>query len=198
MKRLNALWLVALPVVSIAGAAAPQIESFQRSGSPGRALELRGRVPTNSIVTLQVNTKLSGGAWLDASQPALAPATGEATFGVPYESAAGGFFFRLKVESYDLPLHDDGSQFKLVTTTPVPFGLLLEAVSRATGQNLYPVDPECADPFRLIGPLNLCAVNAEELFRLAGCASHLRDWPPCAVLLATGAPAPEPGRERAS
>ena len=37
-----------------------------------------------------------------------------------------------------------------------------------------------------------------DLFRLAGCASHLRDWPSNAVLLAAGAPVPEPGRERAS
>jgi len=152
---------MALGLPSIAGAAPPQIESFQSSGPQGHALELRGRVPTNSIVTLQVNAKLVEGAWLDASPPVLALAAGEATFEVPYESAAGGFFFRLKAESYDLPLQDDGSQFKLVTTTPVPFGLLLEAVSRATGQNLYPVDPACADPFRLIGPLNLSAVNAK-------------------------------------
>jgi hypothetical protein len=37
-----------------------------------------------------------------------------------------------------------------------------------------------------------------DLFRLAGCASHLHDWPMNAVLQAAGAPAPEPGRERAS
>jgi hypothetical protein len=170
LRPAYALLLLSALTLSPAGRGAPQIDSFQWNGPPGTALQLTGRVPTNAVVTLQVNTNLVGGPWLNLGQPLLAPAAGGVTFEVPYESAAGGFFFRLQAVAYEVPLRDDGHQFKLTTTTPVPFGLLLEAVRRATGQNLYPVDPACADPFRLVGPLDLCAVNAEELFRLAGCA----------------------------
>ena len=82
-----------------------------------------------------MNPNLVGGSWLNLGQPLFAPAAGGVTFEVPYESAAGGFFFRLQAVAYEVPLRDDGHQFKLTTTTPVPFGLLLEAVRRATGQH---------------------------------------------------------------
>ena len=46
----------------------------------------------------------------------------------------------------------------------------------------------------------LCGLSRylRDLFRMAGCESRLRYWPSAAELLASGAPTPEPGRERAS
>ena len=50
------------------------------------------------------------------------------------------------------------------------------------------------------GGVVLCGLSRylRDLFRMAGCESRLRCWPSAADLLATGAPAPEPGRECAS
>jgi anti-anti-sigma factor len=50
------------------------------------------------------------------------------------------------------------------------------------------------------GGVVLCGLSRylRDLFRMAGCDARLRCWPSAAGLLATGAFAPEPGRERAS
>ncbi|MEK7329887.1 MAG: STAS domain-containing protein [Candidatus Eisenbacteria bacterium] len=50
------------------------------------------------------------------------------------------------------------------------------------------------------GGVVLCGLSRylRDLFRMAGCESRLRCWPSAADLLATGAAAPEPGRECAS
>jgi anti-anti-sigma factor len=50
------------------------------------------------------------------------------------------------------------------------------------------------------GGVVLCGLSRylRDLFRMAGCESRLRCWPSAADLLATGAGAPEPGRECAS
>jgi len=50
------------------------------------------------------------------------------------------------------------------------------------------------------GGVMLCGLSRylRDLFRMAGCESRLRCWPSAADLLATGASAPEPGRECAS
>jgi hypothetical protein len=147
--------------------ATPFVDEF---GSAG-LLNLRAQVPSNSLVTLQVKTDLSTRAWTDFGPPILSPCGTSPYFTAPYVGGSNDLiprqsFYRLVVETFDIPVSDDGRLVSVRTSNAVPAGLLFEALSLGTGVGFFGTTG--VDPFTLVPPLDLSAANAEDLLTQAG------------------------------
>ncbi len=166
-----------LGTVPATRAADTEILSFTPEAccGPGNYV-LRARVPSNSVVQLHGRANLATNAdWIDFGAPVFVLNREEVEFYVPYVPEPNSFF-RLSAASAQISLTDDGSQFHLQTTNPVPLGLILQAAGGTAGTEVFLVGTNC-DPFALVDPIDTTAIDLEGLFRQLGCTVRVAPPP---------------------